>query len=386
MPVTANTNKTQWSLEESDLQRVLYKAKNNLHPLREVNYQDVEQLVLNNRPILSRDHWAQCWINLAKKYQATGLEKLEQGLKNEARDALQMAIRYYYIGRWPLANSLLKQEAYASLKEVFVLLSNIQESHIFEVLNIPYQNQVIKAYLKRPMTHESVPVVLHWGGIDTWKEDLNHLANAYLSQGWASIVVDMPGTGESTELASPTSEAIFSAVLDYIETRQELNSQKVVAQGSSWGGYWATKLAFTEATRLKGAVNWGGPVHDFFSAEWQEKALSSTEYLFDVKEAVMGLYGLNDFAEYLRKNKEMSLLEQNILSKKAAPILYINGKNDTLVPFSDTAIVLNHTPNAQVWNNPIGIHMGIGGEINHQYIIGKVMIPWIKNIFEVKEL
>lgn len=384
MTAVINTNKTQWILEESDLQRVLNKAKNNLHPLREVNYQDVEQLVLNNKTILSRDHWAQSWINLAKKYQATGQEKLEQGLKNEAKDALQMAIRYYYIARWPLANSLLKQEAYASLKEMFVLLSNIQTAHIFELLNIPYQKKVIRAYLKRPITDQPAPVILHWGGIDTWKEDLNHLANAYLSQGWASIVIDMPGTGESVELASSTADAIFSAVLDYIETRHELNSQKIVAQGSSWGGYWATKLAFTEASRLKGTVNWGGPVHDFFSEEWQEKALSSQEYLFDVKEAVMGLYGTNDFADYLCKNKVMSLMEQNILSKKSAPMLYINGQKDTLVPFSDTAIVLNHVSNAQMWSNPIGIHMGIGGEINHQYIIGKVMIPWIKNIFEGK--
>lgn len=384
MAAINNTNNAHWILDESDLQRVLNKAKNNSHPLREVNFQDVEQLVLNNKNILSRDHWAQSWMNLAKKYHTTGIEKLEQGLKNEVKDALQMAIRYYYIARWPLANSLLKQEAYASLKEVFILLSNIQDSHVFEVLNIPYQNKVIKAYLKRPITDQPTPVILHWGGIDTWKEDLNHLANAYLSQGWASIVVDMPGTGESVELASPTAEALFSTVLDYIETREELNSQQVVVQGSSWGGYWATKLAFTEAKRLKGAVNWGGPVHDFFSEEWQEKALSSQEYLFDVKEAVMGLYGTNNFADYLCKNKVMSLMEQNILSENTAPILYINGQKDTLVPFSDTAIISKHVLNAQIWSNPIGIHMGIGGEINHQYIIGKVMIPWIKDIFEVK--
>lgn len=385
MSVVANQNQKQWSLESSDLQRVLYKAKNNLHPLREVNYQDVEKLVLNNQAILSRDHWAQSWINLAQKYQVLGMEQLEKGLKNEAISAFQMAIRYYYIGRWPLANSLLKKEAYVALREIFVMLSTVQESHIFEIVNVPYQNQVIKAYLKRPrISAQSVPVVLHWGGIDTWKEDLNHLANAYLSQGWASLVVDMPGTGENGELASPTAEAIFSAVLDYIETRQELNSQKVVVQGSSWGGYWATKLAFTEAARLKGAVNWGGPVHDFFSTKWQEKALSSTEYLFDVKEAVMGLYGTNNFSDYLIKNKAMSLLEQGILSKKSASILYINGEQDSLVPFSDTAIVSKYASNAQIWSNPNGIHMGIGGEINHQYIIAKIMLPWIKKIFEVK--
>ncbi len=382
--VSMNINIREWSLDESDLQRVLNKAKNNMHPLREVNYQDVEQLVLTNKAILSRDHWAQSWITLAKKYQAVGAEKLAKGLKSEAIEALQMAIRYYYLGRWPLANSVLKKEAYALLREVFVTLSRIQESHFFEVLHIPYQNQLIKAYLKRPMKDQPAPVVLHWGGIDTWKEDLNHLANAYLSQGWASIVMDMPGTGESGELASPTAETIFSAVLDFIETRKDLNNEKVVVQGSSWGGYWATKLALTESTRLKGAVNWGGPVHDFFSEEWQEKALNSSEYLFDIKEAVMGLYGVADFSDYLRKNKDMSLLTQGLLSNKAAPMLYINGQKDSLVPFSDTEIVSQHVANANIWHNPVGIHMGIGGEINHQYIIGKVILPWIKTLFEEK--
>lgn len=382
MALDTNTNKKEWFLDETDLQRVLNKAKNNMHPLREVNYQDVEGLVLNNKVILSRDHWAQSWITLAEKYKALGIEKLEKGLKSEASELLQKAIRYYYVGRWPLANSLLKKEAYASLREVFVKLSEIPSSHFFEILNVPYQGQLIKAYLKRPITNQAVPVVLHWGGIDTWKEDLNHLANAYLSQNWASIVVDMPGTGESGELASPTAEAIFSAILDYIKTRKELDSQKVVVQGSSWGGYWATKLAFIEAGRLKGAVNWGGPVHDFFSKKWQEKSLNSTEYLFDVKEAVMSLYGTNDFSEYLDKNQKMSLLEQGLLSKHAAPILYINGQNDSLVPFSDTKIISKYAANARVWSNPVGIHMGIGGRINHQYLISKVILPFIKTLFE----
>ncbi|MGH7823685.1 MAG: hypothetical protein ACREQ7_00680, partial [Candidatus Binatia bacterium] len=38
--------------------------------------------------------------------------------------------------------------------------------------------------------------------------------------------------------------------------------------GRSFGGYWAAKMAFVEAKRLRAAVVWGGGVHYFFQEDW----------------------------------------------------------------------------------------------------------------------
>ena len=79
---------------------------------------------------------------------------------------------------------------------------------------------------------------------------------------------DLPGTGESPIApATPDSDRIFSAALDYLATRQDVDASRIVVQGRSWSGYWAAKLAVTERARLRGAVMHGGPIHHYFEPD-----------------------------------------------------------------------------------------------------------------------
>lgn len=350
---------------------ILTRVKQNQHPLRDIKLADVEAILPNLDDIQDADKWAECWSALAKRY-----------LRDQnSIESLQFALRYLYIARWPIPNSVKKLEAYSQLKDVFMRYGALLPQKI-ELVYIPFRQSHIKAYLRHPGTVERPPIILHWGGIDTWKEDLTHLANAYLSMGWASIVIDMPGTGESPILASPQSEELFNAVIDYLYQREDINSNKIAVQGSSWGGYWATKLAFTQAHRIKGAINWGGPVHAFFSPSWQKNALASTEYLFDLREAVCAIYGVKDIDEYLKYNQTMSLQAQKILQGVPSKMLYINGEKDTLVPIDEIKILKNIEHNIDIWTNPQGVHMGVSKEVDHRLIMGKIILPWLSKVFE----
>jgi pimeloyl-ACP methyl ester carboxylesterase len=86
--------------------------------------------------------------------------------------------------------------------------------------------------------------------------------------GLATFTIDMPGAGENPCLGQePRAERTFSAAMDYLGTRKEIDGKRMAVMGGSFGGYWAAKMAYVEARRLRGAVNWGAGVHYTFQEE-----------------------------------------------------------------------------------------------------------------------
>ena len=105
----------------------------------------------------------------------------------------------------------------------------------------------------------------------------HHIAN-----GWASIAVEIPGTGDCpADPNDPTSaERLWSSVLDWVEQQPWVEKGKLIAWGVSCGGYYATRIAHTHKDRLLGAVAQGGGCHHMFDPEWLEIA-SHMEYPFE---------------------------------------------------------------------------------------------------------
>ena len=99
-------------------------------------------------------------------------------------------------------------------------------------------------------------------GTDSRKEDEVQGHDSLFRDGIGVVAIDMPGTGESPVKADVGSERIFSRVLDYLATRPDVDSKRIVAWGVSYGGHWAANIAYIERARLRGAVVQGGPVHE----------------------------------------------------------------------------------------------------------------------------
>ena len=130
--------------------------------------------------------------------------------------------------------------------------------------------------------------------------------------------------------------------------------------GVSWGGYWGAILGFTEKDRLKATVDWAGPAHAYFQPEWQNKALSTREYLFDLFVARASVYGVKDIDEFLAYGPRMSLQARGFIGKPSARMLLINGEGDTQVPIDDLYILLRSGTPKEAWVNPQGGHVGRG--------------------------
>jgi esterase/lipase len=357
-------------------EEILRRAQRNQHPISEVKLEDVK-IFLSRLTSNDPDLWAREWSRIAEPYEKNGDELFRAGMKKEALEAYYQAYRYYYLGRWPLVNSQGKKEAYQKAIRTFMAAGRLFDPPL-ERVTIPSDGKQIVGYLRLPKGVAKPPMIFHWGGIDGWKEDIRDNVDGYLAAGWGSFVIDIPGTGENPILATPDADRLFSNVLDYLQTRPEIDANRIAIQGSSWGGYWAAKLAHIERRRIKAAVNWGGPIHYYFQPEWQLKALQTREYLFGLFQARSALYGVNTLEAFLDAGSKLSLQALGILGQPSAPILSVNGKNDTQVPISDLYILMETGSPKAAWVNPTGRYMGSGSGVSPDYILKMVVVPWLR--------
>jgi len=171
---------------------------------------------------------------------------------------------------------------------------------------------------------------------------------------------------------------MYSRVLDYLATRSEIDKNRILVHGQSFGAYWAAKLAHTEARRLAGAVVQSPPVHRTFQPDFFRGRMYTREYLFDLLPASLFVYGMKSAAELIAFLPKMSLQAQDLLTKPSAPMLVVGGTKDTQVPIDDLELLLNSgIEPREAWINPAGGHMGrTPGTWPDPAIFRKIILPW----------
>lgn len=241
---------------------------------------------------------------------------------------------WYFFARFPHIFNESAAQAYELHTKAY--LASLRHSRYpYEVLDITCDDKKGRVFLRLPnATQDEFPVVIISGGIDVWKSDLeiHSLSEKFLEDGIATLLIDIPGTGEAPLYASEEGEKWHMAALDMLKSHPRIASSKIAIYGLSFGGYWATKLAFV-APWLAGVVNVGGPVHLTFQSE----TLKGLPH--GIKNSLARMLNL-DFAsqrdEVIDQLQGFSLHRQGYFSsEKHAPILNINGEEDELVPIDE---------------------------------------------------
>lgn len=100
--------------------------------------------------------------------------------------------------------------------------------------------------------------------------------------GCASLVVEIPGTGDSP--AAPkdpkSPDRQWSSLFDWINQQEAINQKQKVVWAFSTGGYYAIRMAHTHADQLAGVVALGGGTHHMFDPEWLNE-VNKLEYPFE---------------------------------------------------------------------------------------------------------
>ena len=321
------------------------------------------------------DEWAAAWSAVADTYMAKAKAASDP---KEADANFVRAWRLYYFAQWPAPTSAGKQAAYQKAIDAYLQHARSFDPPL-EVVHIPYEGKEIVGYLRLPANApRPVPLVLAISGLDSRKETVAETYAAAVPEGIGFFAVDSPGTGQAPRKADETADQMYSRVLDYLATRDEIDKNRILVHGQSFGAYWAAKLAHTEAKRLAGAVAQSPPIHRTFQQDFFRSRMYTREYLFDYVPASLFVYGMKSADELIAFLPKMSLQAQGLLGKPTAPILVVGGSRDTQVPIEDLELLINSgTEPREAWINPAGGHMGrSAGTWPDPVIFKKIILPW----------
>ncbi len=366
------------TIEEIKVEAI-HRAEVGQYPLIGLDPNDVKE-AFESIHTSDKDEWAAAFMHVADRY-FNAAKMLERTDPAKADADYLRAWRIYSFGRWPFPASPGKQRSYEKAIEAFLDHAKFYDPPL-EVVRIPFEDKEIIGYLRLPKNAKSpVPLVIAVNGLDSRKEDLAERFGAILPYGIAYLAVDGPGTGQSPIKASPSADRLLSRVIDYAQSRPEIDKNRLAMNGVSWGAYWATKMAIVERARLRGCAAQSPPVDKFFQKDFlMNSLLGNREYLFDQIPALMnileGVNTLDETAAYLPK---FSLVQEGLLGKPMAPMLVIAGVLDTQVPIADEFLLLStgDVPK-DAWINPQGGHLGRQvGVWPDPLIFRQVIIPWL---------
>jgi dienelactone hydrolase len=354
-----------------------------LNPFEDIRREDAQR-VMDALKNLDKDHWAEEWGKIGLAYEQKGDERAEAGAdRQELAEVYMHAFDACRVGRYPTPDSPGKFAVYQHSLRMFRKAAKHFDPPL-EIVELPFDGgKKLTGYLQKPPGATKPPVVLHWGGVDGWKEDRLRIAKHIMAAGLASFTVDMPGSGENPVLYSdPLAERSLTDWLGYLGKRADLDGGRVAVWGGSFGAYWAARLGYIAADRIKGAVFHGGNVHYGFQREWLVPAFTTggATYLFgaasllDARGRAMGTKTLEEFLAIAPK---FSLKTMGLIDKPSAPILGVNGKLDDQAPVQDIYLLMEHgsPKSARVYAD--GHHMGRtpGQPAEH---ITVTIVDWLK--------
>lgn len=351
-------------------EELLSRAKGSRNPFLYTIFDEVAPVIESLRSV-EREAWAQAFSALAASHEERATKAEAAGDRETARKEYLIAYDCYHVARYPAPNSPGKLAAYRKSQENFHKAARFFDPPL-ERVEMPFKARAGEGdasigLLRKPKGIAKPAVVVFWGGIDAFKEE--RPSDPYLRVGLATLAIDMPGVADAPIAGSEDGERLWDAVFDFLAKRSDLDADRVGIHGGSTGGYWATKVAHTHAARLRAAVNQGGPAHFAFQRDWIIKAQRG-EYPFELAETLACAFGRSTAAEWIEYAPKLSLLDQGVLERPCAPLLCVNGVNDSVFPIADMHLLLEFGSPKLARFYPGG-HMG-GGDSQ------AVIVRWLK--------
>ena len=209
-----------------------------------------------------------------------------------------------------------------------------------ERVEVPYEGGSLPAlFMKARDVAGPAPTVVLFDGLDNCKEmSVLFCGLEFAARGWNTLAIDGPGQGESLRLRDIKSrydyEVAGIAAYEYVDSRPDVDSDRVAVMGYSFGGYYAPRVAAFEKRYVAcvafGAMHWN-------MVEWVEKIRhnvttdpkrSSTSHF-----QVPWVFGARDLDHAIEMAANFNL--NGIAEKIECPVLVAHGIDDRIVPLED---------------------------------------------------
>ena len=188
------------------------------------------------------------WRKKAEHDEALAMTAEKNGFKATALEHYDHAVESYRMAQHPIYFDDNPVKIYLSnkLKEMVDRRSALAPYPI-ERVEVPFDDgKTISCLLHLLPDRRKAPCVIYVPGMDQTKEYFPRVMNSLgVSRGMNVISMDGPGQGNSNiqkiRAVADNYERAGAAVIDYLETREEIDSKKIGIYGVSMGSYWALR-------------------------------------------------------------------------------------------------------------------------------------------------
>jgi dienelactone hydrolase len=271
------------------------------------------------------ESWISEWTRVAERNEETAEKAAGEGYKVTANEYYLRASNFYREACWPQpVDEPRMLTTYKKMRETFDKAWKMTRAP-FERVQINYEGKMLDGYFRKPNNPagKKFPVIIPFQGADTMAESTILNGGAYVNRGMAYLVVDFPGQGGAMRLKDlhlpPDTDRIAKALIDYLETRPDVDASRVGMQGISMGGYGVPRAASGEK-RIKAA---------FMSSGSYDLKSDLFEYYPPIQERLRWIIGARDLADARKKLNDYNL--DGRASKIEAPMLIGYSKDDRIM-------------------------------------------------------
>ena len=220
-------------------------------------------------------------------------------------------------------------------------------------VEIPYEGTTLPAYFSQAPGDGPRPVIVLVNGLDSTKEHMyssSHWAEL-AARGISCLMLDQPGTGEALRLQGITAridtEVWAGAAVDYLETRDDVDTSRIGIVGWSLGGYYAPRAAAFEK-RFALCVAWGAN-HDWGSVQRRRKEREGERPVPHYWEHVLWVWGKDGDEHHLDAFLDFAddINLEGVVEQITVPFLIAHGANDRQIP-----VAMAHRSYDQAVNSP----------------------------------
>lgn len=275
--------------------------------------------------LTSWDQWCGAWSERGRQHAEMGRVAEEAGRTVSAGEHYLTAALCHHYGKFLFVQDVDQMRAAHERAVDLYTRALPYLSPAGERCAVTCGDSTLWGVLRRPTGVERPPVVVLVAGLDSTKEEAGPHERALLTRGMATFAFDGPGQGEA-EYEHPMRsdfEVPVGAVIDYLESRKDVDSGRIAIWGRSLGGHYVIRAAAFEP-RVRACVSLSGSYD--VTARWDDRPeLNRRAYIVRSHSA-----NADEARAYLKRFNLSA-----VTSQVTCPTYVLGGKLDRLTPSTD---------------------------------------------------